>query len=1297
MVFFDGANPLGPALPGIGHTWAFELDWAGTPPQTRHLRAEVTTEDGTVFFTPVQSFLVADPAKFIRLSAEGTPALRRANAAGGNGAETPAYGQFIGADADGRLEAFLFYPESLGDPTLKTGAHFEFPSGATVQTQNGVTEIEFTAAKFYRGHVDPSPLVAAPGTHRLNINAVTPAAVAAALELSADESMGLLWAVVPVRWLDGALSQAGWAGLNVRLPIGEFLLPSDQECALVSFDPRSGDPRLVVCYHGQWTPFAGGPLFRIPRAEPLKLYLSLDGTIAAHGTVETVFPNGAEVRGSVAWRAPNFELRFQGRNIVIPALGSLQRALPTDPEACLPSVATSTELDAAAACLASLRDTYRWLALGGLAEVDLARAETFAPLPTPTDSVGAALGAWAARLASWSADRAGQTLDAEMLADLLQVVSNAARSGEAAHDLPTVLQLLRGVLLAARHLPSVAPPGALTPELQAQLDEAQTRLFAAADRIVSATPGLEPSPELAAIVAQLAEAQRAAGTTPGAGLLAARSRPLPQGGGDLPGARLRAVMQAVQEKLGLNFLARRAIAVGDFEGNDNPVLSGMDTTELLGFLEELVVFQELLRAQNLATSADNAPQGIPLLEALLQVRPNFERLHNQATSAAIASRDYSKLRAVVAERARYFAANARLGLPLPITHEGFFPLTPGLIHAFSDVLEGLPTRTRAAVCGDDWAAVDTIASTTLDGDANAALDRALAVLSSCNDLLTASTGADVRCDDLAQALLGAGFQIAPREPTLEGVAFPDVSGSYESVEDGTESYVTLQLNQGGRYLRGAMQLQTVTDRRTATYLSWTLEGLFLRQTAEPGTMEFALRAVENGTGAVQFLRGTARREATGLTTLVLGAVPFVHLTDQPIFSDALLNRFEQEQRDAIRAAQQNPMHRRVLSRVVERARALRLIIERYYSDVAGEADEQQEASNLNDALENISLMVTESQRPLARLAVRQVLSSGTLSVLKSKAGATGVIGGRIDRSYWELALGMAFKYPLRVTQATEMLGVTPRMLEGAPAALAAANNFIYTITIVQRSLAPVKVVAGATDLDVSITKLRPDGTIEGPYLYDGSIITVGPSVGAGITFSDSTRTFTNAFNFGPGDFEGEVRFIQGGVGFALADLGVSAAVSGLEILGSGRFPPIEINLSEISAQRGYALSLGVDIGGGVLVQKGTNPEPQASLLVDDLIRFEAEASARFDQAVFFEVDGDRVSACGLQFLREFVAEYRSLFEAPQSFIEIQAFTDRTASEEYNLDLSQRRAASVREVLLGLVGPDLAIVPENISA
>src|SRR5262249_28082476 len=159
-------------------------------------------EEGTTNNTPANSFLQADPAKFVPVNADGSRA----------------YGSFVSADAAGKLGRFLFYPEGLGDSASLSGAHFEFPAGASVSSPPGANPFQSSAGTFGRGSKDSAPLAAGVGAHTLNIDAVTPGNVATALGLPPGTPISLLFGNGAVSWLNGLLNGSGWSTLSLRPP-----------------------------------------------------------------------------------------------------------------------------------------------------------------------------------------------------------------------------------------------------------------------------------------------------------------------------------------------------------------------------------------------------------------------------------------------------------------------------------------------------------------------------------------------------------------------------------------------------------------------------------------------------------------------------------------------------------------------------------------------------------------------------------------------------------------------------------------------------------------------------------------------------------------------------------------------------------------------------------------------------------------------------------------------------------------------------------------------------------------------
>jgi hypothetical protein len=1298
VIFFDHGVFLGQATPSLGNTWTFGLVWDGRSPQPRTLSARAITTDGTILATPAQTLLLADPSQFVPLKPDGSRD----------------YGQFVVIDSNGKLAPFHFFPEGLGGAVSQTGAHFEFPDGAILRSQTGMGEIEFTSALFYRGRADTTPLAATAGTHRLSLDAVTPSAVTAALGLPSNVNVPLLWGRIPVAWLDGELGGSGWAGLKVRLPIGEFSLPQGQEFPRISVNPNSGDPALTITYFGEWVPFPGGPIFRIPRSEPLKLYLSLSGRLYAQGTVETAFSSGATVRGSVAWRDPYFELRFQGRNIVIQALSSLKRALPANPELCAPAGSTVTELDAAAKCLSSFRDVYRGLALGTAAQVDTTTNVPTTPLPEPLDSVGTALSAWASRLASWTTDRAGQVLDPEMITDLGRVVENAAKTGESANDLATVLKLLRDTLIAGGQLASATTPDTESGNLGAQFADAQARLVAAAERITGDAAAFEPSAEFAEAVARLGEVV-AASSPP---LAAPRIRKLdPKEPGSVD---LHNVVSQLKSRIGPNFALRVLQAVS------NQGLDGLASGELLAFLEELTVYQRLL-----GFVGSDLPPGVPTLAQVVQAAQNV-KLHfvSQSDAGAIAANtppDYLKLRDVVSDRGRFFALTDQLGLTMASDQGGFFVSTASLIQNFAAQFTGLPFADRPRACRQDLDFGSLIAEHTSDHGTAVAIQDVGALVDNCiamtADALRSSAAA-TGCDELAQALIGAHFTIAPRDPAQEGDAFPDVTGRYESVDDRREKYITLQLNQGGRYLQGAIQLQEETSNgNSARYLIWKIEGLFLRQTQKPGRMEFGLRTVNTANNEIDFLSGTSERGPDGNLVITLSMagqeIPLTQISRNGLFSDAILEAFEPGQRGALKANQQTPMHTRIIARTAADVASLTLTLDRYFSDSASALDEQAAAQELQDKLQRIDRRLTAGQRPIAASLMRRLLSSATPKVVaKSRITGNSLDFGNQAMLYWDLLLALTLREHLDLST---QLGLTAQQLQELQNSIGHAN-FHYEMIIFQSSATVGDLVLsfGAGELAVTINKFSPDGQLLKTFELTGHLGSYDPALSplpASCTITTSTNTFDSPFDFSQSDFEGPFEFGYFSVNAAAPSqtdqpipnlLDTVKRVAGLdprlntwavgffEVDGSGSFPAMTFVARPTfdDPKNGFQVNecanvgLGLDVGGGKL--SATTPSATESLIFKpgEIVPFDTSARPHLQGGVFFEINGFTLTECGWQYLREFVAENHELFVGTKSKIQVHGHTDAAGGGAFNQQLSEARANSVKQALVGLLHPSL---------
>ena len=1300
VVFFDNGNLLGDGVPGFGNSWEFNLPPnPGGVPRIRRISARVTTVEGTVLDTQASAFLQADTARFVLVNDDGSRS----------------YGRFISVDAAGGLGHFLYFPESLGDAARITGAHFDIAAGATLKNLVGSVGIEFASGRFFRGHTDNDPLVAAGGLRTLDLEGIGPVEVRAALGRPAGEPLAVLWNGLPLAWLDGAFADAGWSALKVRPPFGDLPLPLDLECATVTFDTKSGDPTLVLCFHGDWTPFGTSPAFRIPRAEPLKIYLGWNGTLAANGTLEATFADGATVRGSVSWREPNFEVRFQGRNIVIPALASLKRALPANPEQCIPSGNSVAELDAAAKCLTSFRDTYRALAMGGLAESSLDGGQAFAPLPEPTDSLGPALSAWAARLASWTADRSAQVLDDAMKADLRKVAENAARTGEAAADLPSVLKLLRGVVALRQHA-GIAGGSELVPAFET----AQERLFLAGERIAN-DRGDSDSPETFANAVEVlaASLDDVGGGAAGAAIVAA--------GGGSPQARLRALLSRIRDRRGITFLHRRLIAPGQFNGANNNVLRGMDSNALLDFLQECVDVMNALRKENLATSVLDLPAGAPpLREALHQVRPHFDAKHSLLAQEALRSGDYGRLRAAVLQRARYFALNASLGEPLRSDRAEFLPVTETLLRDFVEKFKARPRPTIASFCSGDMLAVETILDDTADNGSGSDIEWARSELQLCIQLLGISNGGSEDCDVLAKELLLRGFNLSQAPPGSEGQRQVRITGKYEEPTTKSQGpFQTMQLNLGGRFLSGRLQVHSPT----APPFRFLIRGMLIRESS--GVAEFAfVRRDEIVGGAVD---GPIRGSGTITARSVDGAVS-VEVAETALFGSQAISRnsrFEKkadvapvspqltalftgqahgDASEVIRAQELAPLHtlqiKQVRQRVLgtpatpggPRTTSTLDLIQQYFDAENTLVARRVAAVNINSHLAGVLTLVSTEQVPLARQMLRELLS-------RSRVTAEGLT---LNSWNW---LRVIFSRHRADPQAT--VGSFRNFMGPEIDKTFAGNSFKYEVKLIDAGVSPDIDLGifeiGLTGVKVEIQKSRTDGTggtstirFEGGYGQLG----IGWSPNAldflggagGGTGGDEVTAFSN-IDYSEQSLQGPIMILGASAGVGVGATSASVGPSALFMYGTRILPPLAFPLPFTSTgdNEFRVPSVEVTFASGYLFADSAIVDPQQFNLSTEPINqaFSAQGSAQ--GSVYFDVNQAVLRTCGWVGLRELVAEYRAIFENEGATISVLGFADATGSDTLNDDLSQRRADSVKAALVNVVGPGRGVPLDRIRS
>jgi outer membrane protein OmpA-like peptidoglycan-associated protein len=108
-------------------------------------------------------------------------------------------------------------------------------------------------------------------------------------------------------------------------------------------------------------------------------------------------------------------------------------------------------------------------------------------------------------------------------------------------------------------------------------------------------------------------------------------------------------------------------------------------------------------------------------------------------------------------------------------------------------------------------------------------------------------------------------------------------------------------------------------------------------------------------------------------------------------------------------------------------------------------------------------------------------------------------------------------------------------------------------------------------------------------------------------------------------------------------------------------------------------AVGAGLGAGVGLYMDKQQKALEEIDEVDVERLDAETlRVNFDSDILFAVDSAVLSAESMSSLDEFA---RVMRDFPQTAILIQGYTDSTGSEQYNLQLSERRAKSVKNHLV----------------
>ena len=626
----------------------------------------------------------------------------------------------------------------------------------------------------------------------------------------------------------------------------------------MTFDPETGEPYLVACFHGSWQPSPGSRLaLRVPQSDPLKIYMPYQGGLSASGSVEITFPDGATLRGALSWRDPVFEISVEGKGFSIPALGALQSVVPTDPFACLPPGNSDAELDELAECLDGFRRSYRSVALGSLAQAG-GDGMSLDPSASPQGAGGSILEGWAWRIRTWDPSSDGLALGEEESDQLIAEIIGAAKVASASNDLAEALELTRDFFIIRKGIEDVLHPA--SGPVSDFLDDAGARcvesIFRLFDELDEVGDFAEYQAQSRAIAELLDAVRDLAGEVGGE----AQGLPLASGGSSQASSLVLEETETQFYRFGSGdpFAAINALITYSNDHRDYytryiDAKYGIDSQEgvseraevlnfysrehLFGILGNLKVYLRQLEAERVVVFESTVDHSCPVLssevlsnhpvveDCLLTVKQYLVEKINREILDAIGFdlatdntgdfRYYSKLRKLAENYERFFRIYRELGMPL--NGDELTPHAPVFLNEYAELSEYWITRTdpdfRSAPAISNMERVEAIALSTLEGcmaqegeipsEYRAAYELLRAQLVEIQEKILG----DPSCESLRKVL---NEWIAETVPTTSLSVIEDVdhtirvTGRY-ATNLTTAAKKTLQISQAGRYFEGYVQ------------------------------------------------------------------------------------------------------------------------------------------------------------------------------------------------------------------------------------------------------------------------------------------------------------------------------------------------------------------------------------------------------------------------------------------------------------------------------------------------------------
>ncbi|MGL5019076.1 MAG: hypothetical protein ACRDBP_13145, partial [Luteolibacter sp.] len=716
-----------------------------------------------------------------------------------------------------------------------------------------------------------------------------------------------------------------------------------------------------------------------------------------------------------------------------------------------------------------------------------------------------------------------------------------------------------------------------------------------------------------------------------------------------------------------------------------------------------------------------SPEGLPYNAALQVLAEGIEPALAASRAAAIAKGDFSAVQLALKQQIEFSNSFRTLTGAAPLFDPAILDLMEVSVTALKTAIQSTPPRKRQALVTEHLQMLGSIVAVSELSSTGLFLSALLDDLSNSGDQFRALVYNSVDCDELLQALKASTAipfkSLRPNNhPLADGAASQlAISGTYESTgSHGGKSY-TLQLNRAGQYLLGRMQ-EHEPRRRTR---SWELEGLlFGSETA--ATVRFSCLRFTGSSGVKSVLL-EAQPTVDGMNVSVITSpegqvVNFRRTSNRPFYSAQFSSRMNNEVRSVFDASIRAPLHQDQLTRVAVNINELHFALLEWdqFRNDSSIAVRRGIADAIDSACTRLLSDVSRDQIPLVRQFTRSRLS-GVSERPKAGTTPTTPLAQRLlrvetgQKTQWTLLLEIFRDRSTLVkpdVTGDDVLTSCAQLLTGEPPPLVGAPVYTYKCQINKTSIPFVP--PGFITLEI---KRELNGVVEETFFLSGAFLQAGAGVPlgkiasflgkledleSGGTGGDDVKV-TSHVRYTEVDLAGPILLGSAGgmsTTFGLGttpgnrELAVSAGIGAITLAGplSVNKPPLILPLPLFSTSQEIGIGLEAAIGvGGIKSNSAFNGEVDIFSSRLEPLKGPPRRNFELGQQAVFATGSSDLTDCGWVQLRQFVAEYRAIFDDPAAKITLIGLTDTVGSDAGNLALSQNRNLSVFAALTRILG------------